>query len=1194
MNKKILLLFAMVLMSISAMKAQAPNTLWAKKMGGTGSDIGKGIAVDATGNVYTTGTFKGTADFDPGTGTFNLVASGENDIFVSKIDASGNFLWAKKIGGSGDDYGNGIGLDASGNVYTTGSFNGTVDFNPGIATDNLISAGFTDIFVSKLDANGNFVWAKSMGGTNDDIGYNITLDASGNVYTTGSFQLTADFDPSGAANNLISAGITDIFVSKLDASGQYIWAKRFGSVNNDYGYDIALDALGNVYTTGFFDEGADFDPGPSTFTLSTPGDFVNADIFVSKLDANGNFVWAKGMGGIGNDEGLGIKVDNAGNVYTTGRFVGTGDFDPSAVVYNLPSTNVDIFVSKLDVNGIFVWAKSFGGTTVEDIGKSIALDDAGNIYTTGKFQGFNADFDPGPQVFTISNSGSDDIFVSKLNNSGDFVWAKRMGGTGAEHGNDIAVESNGNIYVTGFFPVTANFNPSGTALNLSSSGSYDIFIATIGVSCATTNSTITANICQGSTYTFNSIAQSTAGTYFDTLVNANGCDSIITLNLSIIQPQSAFSQTICIGNSYAFNGQNLTAAGIYYDTLISAGGCDSIVTLNLIVNSPNTGSSTLTELGSYLFNATTYTTSGTYTGTFTNAAGCDSVHTLNLTIIPITPPTVTLSNNIAGALVDYTFTYTTTISVPATEFLFLAQRPLWQSGFPSFQSVNPLTSSNLEIEINNIPQPLSSFWIVGSFPDNLWIRPLNLIPSNSNIVIKFKSIITNPNLAGPYLINWRTAMGSGVAIQQFSNTITIAPSCATTYSSFNQSICQGNSYSFNGQNLTSLGTYYDTLLNAGGCDSLVTLNLSIKATSTSTTNLTICSHELPYTWNGLSFTAAGTQTANLTNSVGCDSAATLNLSVTPSTTASTINITACGSYTWNGNTYINSGTYISPLIGCNVNVLNLTITHELLLSAKAFLLGAYDSTLGKMHDSLRVKNLIPTLEPYTASPFNRAVIGETSGETVSPAVLAVTGDNAIVDWVFVELRSAANSATVVATKRALIQRDGDIVSAVDGVSPIAFFAMTNDNYFVSIKHRNHLGIISLNTLSMSSCVPAVIDFTNSNNVYTLPLNPNPLVTNYPARKLIGSTYLMWSGDALRNKNVKYNGLSNDKDAVLNALGGALANPSVLNNTLNNVYRSEDNNLDGKVRYNNADNDRVIILSNLGNQSNNIINHHTPN
>ena len=136
MNKKILLLFVMLLMSISAMKAQAPNTTWAKKMGGTGSDNGKGIAVDATGNVYTTGTFKGTADFDPGTGTFNLVASGVNDIFVSKMDASGNFLWAKKIGGSGDDYGNGIAVDASGNVYTTGSFIGTVDFNPGVATDN--------------------------------------------------------------------------------------------------------------------------------------------------------------------------------------------------------------------------------------------------------------------------------------------------------------------------------------------------------------------------------------------------------------------------------------------------------------------------------------------------------------------------------------------------------------------------------------------------------------------------------------------------------------------------------------------------------------------------------------------------------------------------------------------------------------------------------------------------------------------------------------------------------------------------------------------------------------------------------------------------------------------------------------------------------------------------------------------------
>jgi hypothetical protein len=241
-----------------------------------------------------------------------------------------------------------------------------------------------------------------------------------------------------------------------------------------------------------------------------------------------------------------------------------------------------------------------------------------------------------------------------------------------------------------------------------------------------------------------------------------------------------------------------------------------------------------------------------------------------------------------------------------------------------------------------------------------------------------------------------------------------------------------------------------------------------------------------------------------------------------------------------------------------------------------------------MHDSLRVKGLIPLTEPYSGFPFNNLVLSESAGETVNPAVLAVSGPNAIVDWVFIELRSASNPAVVLSTKRALVQRDGDIVSCVDGVSPVPFFSTPIGNYYVSIKHRNHLGIQSLNTLSFNPCIPAVIDFTNSNNVYTL--TGQTTSSNYPARKQIGLVYLMWSGDAKRNKNVKYNGLSNDKDEISAAVG-----LNTLNAIIDNVYRSEDNNLDGKIKFNNIDNDRAVIINNIGvSAPNNLINQHTSN
>ena len=236
-----------------------------------------------------------------------------------------------------------------------------------------------------------------------------------------------------------------------------------------------------------------------------------------------------------------------------------------------------------------------------------------------------------------------------------------------------------------------------------------------------------------------------------------------------------------------------------------------------------------------------------------------------------------------------------------------------------------------------------------------------------------------------------------------------------------------------------------------------------------------------------------------------------------------------------------------------------------------------------MYDSLRAYGLIPSTEPYTYPPYSQLVMGEPSGETVSNAVLSVTGNNAIVDWVFLELRKASNPSMVVATKRALIQRDGDIVSATDGVSPVKFSNASLGSYYVTIKHRNHLGVMTTAPITFSDCTPAVVNFTTG-TVYT-----NPTIATAP-RKQIGSVYALWSADANKSKSVKYNGLSNDKDAVLSSVG--LNTP---NNTLSHVYRMEDLNMDGKIRYNNTDMDRGVIIDNIGPTTpNKIINQHTPN
>jgi len=445
---------------------------WAKSIGGTSYDDGYDVVLDGSRNVYTTGSFSGTVDFDPGAGEYELTSAGAYDIFISKFDTNGNFVWARSMGGTGSDDGYAIALDGSGNAYITGIFHDTADFDPGVGTYNLISAGQGDIFISKLDTNGNFVWAKSIGGeTFDDIGLDIVLDGNGNVYSTGEFYDTADFDPGVGTYTLTSIG-GDIFISKLDTDGNFVWAKDIGGAGSQTGTAIVVDGGGNVYSTGSFYGTADFDPGPGTYNLTS----AEENIFISKLDTNGNFVWAKNMVGAFRGISDDIVLDGTGNVYSTGHFQDVVDFDPGAGTYNLASAGgYDIFISKLDADGNFVWAKSMEGGG-SDRGSGIMSDGHGNVYSTGRFQDM-VDFDPGGGVYNLNSAGLADIFISKLDMNGNFVWAKSMGGTLNESGDQIVLDGSGSVYIAGTFFGTADFDPNAGTANLTSAGLSDIFVS---------------------------------------------------------------------------------------------------------------------------------------------------------------------------------------------------------------------------------------------------------------------------------------------------------------------------------------------------------------------------------------------------------------------------------------------------------------------------------------------------------------------------------------------------------------------------------------------------------------------------------------------------------------------------------------------------------------------------------------------
>lgn len=514
------------------------NYLWANRIGAAGYDTGSKLLLDGNGDMCLLGYFGSAPDFDPGAGTAILTSAGDYDCFFAKYDASGNYIWARGLGGTGRDFGVDFALDANNNFYITGEFRNTVDFDPNAGTIFLTSTGFTDIFIAKYNPSGNYIWATAIGGLQYDAGGCISVssagkisvggkfedyvdfdfgvsrtaasphgdifitqfsatfafewvnhlvpfqspggsvctgiarDAAGNVYAAGSFSGTTDFDPGPGTANIV--GDQDIFIVKYGASGNYLWAKKIGSAQGtDYATSIAVDANGNIIITGVFEQTVDFDPGPGTANLTGVG---RGDVFLAKYNPSGNYLWAIRMGDYEIDGGDAIALDAGGNIYITGSFVGTVDFDPGAGTANLVAAgNRNIFIAKYSSAGNYIWAKDIGSPITDEAG-DLALDGSGNVYVTGYFQN-TADFDPGPGTANLTSFGFGDLFIAKYTTSGNYLWARQMGGTGSENGGSLALDNNGNVCLTGLFSNTADFDPGPGTANLTSAGQWDIALA---------------------------------------------------------------------------------------------------------------------------------------------------------------------------------------------------------------------------------------------------------------------------------------------------------------------------------------------------------------------------------------------------------------------------------------------------------------------------------------------------------------------------------------------------------------------------------------------------------------------------------------------------------------------------------------------------------------------------------------------
>ncbi len=484
------MLFFLLFSIYQKANAQAPDWQWARQMAGTYSS-GQGIYVDGSGNVYSTGNFWGTVDFDPGTALFSLTGTGADDGYISKLDASGNFLWAKAFNGVGGFLGIDIATDASGNVYSTGIFRNTSDFDPGEAIYNLTATGDADIYISKLDDAGNFVWAKALYGTEGNWNWPTSLavdPATGDVYTTGYFYGTVDFDPGAGVFNLTAQEAGGIFISKINHAGNFLWAISLGSTAEARGLKIIIDNSGNIYSAGGFQGTVDFDPGPGTYNLTCVD---SDDLYILKLDASGNFLMALQLGGEGFEYVKDLTIDNTnGDIYAAGSFDGTVDFDPGSGVFNLTANGEwDSYIFKLNSTGNFLWAKSVGGPNNEVL-QSIALEAQSahrGVYVMGSFSG-TVDFDPGTGTYNLTSAGNEDPYIIKLDvGSGDFIWAKRFGDTHTDIAISMALDNAGCPYLTGFFysPDLSFATITGTTTFSNPDGNSDAFVVKLDTTIST-------------------------------------------------------------------------------------------------------------------------------------------------------------------------------------------------------------------------------------------------------------------------------------------------------------------------------------------------------------------------------------------------------------------------------------------------------------------------------------------------------------------------------------------------------------------------------------------------------------------------------------------------------------------------------------------------------------------------------------
>jgi hypothetical protein len=516
-----------------------PVLSYSTYLGGSAFDDAFGVAVDASGNAYIAG-YTSSLNFPISSHASQTNSAGGFDAFVCKLNADGSALvYCTYLGGSSDDLGLGIAIDSAGNAYVTGN-TGSFDFpTTSGAVQTTYGGGFSDAFVSKLNAAGSeLIYSTYLGGNDLEEGFGIAVDALGNAYITGDTN-SLNFPTTSGAFQTVAGGGGDSFVTKLNSDGSaLVYSTYLGGNEFDTSRGLAVDSSGNTYVEGST-VSLNFPTTPGALQTNFGGG--SSDDFVSKLNTAGSgLIYSTYLGGNDFESGFGLAIDGAGNAYVTG-VTGSANFPTTSGAFQTMLRGVDdVFVSKLNAEGSALIYSTYLGGSAGEFANSLALDDKGGAYVTG-FTGSN-DFPTTPGAFQNVYGDGGDVFVSRLNTEGSaLTYSTYLGGTGADFGGGIAVDSEGSVYVTGVTN-SANFPTSAGALQTTfGGGTNDAFVSKLkigGIPFSSFNGKLALNSANGS---FDLNASFTLGTGG----NINPVTEPVTLTIgtySVTIPADSFAQ----------------------------------------------------------------------------------------------------------------------------------------------------------------------------------------------------------------------------------------------------------------------------------------------------------------------------------------------------------------------------------------------------------------------------------------------------------------------------------------------------------------------------------------------------------------------------------------------------------------------------------------------------------------------------